>query len=107
MIIPSGECCFFILFISLISSLFSFFISIISDFLFLSLSNELIILALYSVILFAIIWIFQRAVRKHMIHKISYARYKKAKQKAAKKAEKIKNQKKPEKQKPQPPVKKK
>jgi ABC-type multidrug transport system permease subunit len=46
---------------------------------FLSLSNELIILAAYSLVLLLIIWIFQRAVRKHMVHKFSFGKHKKEK----------------------------
>jgi ABC-2 type transport system permease protein len=51
-----------------------------------ALLKEFFILLCYSAVLFLIIWLLQRAVRKHLLDKITYARYRKAqKKKAAKK----------------------
>ena len=49
-----------------------------------SLYFELLVLLGYSLVLFFIIWIFQRAVRKHLGHKISYRLHKRKKKKAKK-----------------------
>ena len=51
-----------------------------------SLANELLILLGYSIILFLIIWVFQRAVRKHLGHKILYKVHKSRKSKKLAKA---------------------
>jgi hypothetical protein len=48
----------------------------------------------YSALLFFIIWLSQRAVRKHFGHKLSYRRYKAAKKRKAKAAAKKKTAKK-------------
>ena len=46
-----------------------------------ALQKELLLLLAYSVVLFLIIWLSQRAVRKHLGHRLIYMRYKKAQKK--------------------------
>ena len=53
-----------------------------------ALQNEILLLLGYSAALFLIIWLSQRAVRKHLGHKISYKMRKAAKRKKSKKTKK-------------------
>jgi len=46
-----------------------------------ALQKELLLLLAYSVVLFLIIWLSQRAVRKHLGHRLIYMRYKRAQKK--------------------------
>ncbi|MBR9691531.1 ABC transporter permease [Candidatus Woesearchaeota archaeon] len=59
-----------------------------------SLSKELLILFAYSAVLFLIIWLSQKAVRKHLGHKIAYMKYQKFKKLKKKKVAKTKTKKK-------------